>query len=85
GNVIQICPVGALTAATYRFRARPSDLVSTPAVTEHDASGAVIRNDVRRGNIVRRLAGRDMDVNEEWISDKDRFAYQWQFGENRLS
>ncbi|MDK7185283.1 NADH-quinone oxidoreductase subunit G [Winkia sp. UMB6473-AN360BR] len=85
GNVIQICPVGALTSATYRFRARPFDLVSTPAVTEHDASGAVIRNDVRRGNIVRRLAGRDMDVNEEWISDKDRFAYQWQFGENRLS
>lgn len=85
GNIIQICPVGALTSATYRFRARPFDLVSTPGVTEHDASGAVLRNDVRRGNIVRRLSGRDMEVNEEWISDKDRFAYQWQFGKNRLS
>ncbi|MDO4666102.1 MAG: NADH-quinone oxidoreductase subunit G [Actinomycetaceae bacterium] len=84
GNIIQICPVGALTSATYRFRARPFDLVSTGAVTEHDASGAKIRNDVRRGHITRRMAATDMEVNEEWISDKDRFAFQWQFTDQRL-
>src|SRR3712207_3862883 len=77
GNVIQICPVGALTSADYRFRARPFDLVSTPSVTEHDSSGAAIRVDHRRGKVVRRLAALDPDVNEEWITDKDRFAFHY--------
>lgn len=85
GNTIQICPVGALTASSYRFRGRPFDLVSTPSVTEHDASGAAIRVDIRRGEVVRRLAGEDSDVNEEWITDKDRFAYRWSTGEDRLT
>ncbi|MCS4484657.1 NADH-quinone oxidoreductase subunit G [Gleimia sp. 6138-11-ORH1] len=84
GNTIQICPVGALTAASYRFRGRPFDLVSTPSVTEHDASGSALRVDIRRGEVVRRLAGEDAKVNEEWITDKDRFAYQWATTENRL-
>lgn len=84
GNTIQICPVGALTSASYRFRGRPFDLASTPSVTEHDASGSAIRVDIRRGNIVRRLAGEDAQVNEEWITDKDRFAYQWAYGDKRL-
>ncbi|EEH64626.1 NADH dehydrogenase (quinone), G subunit [Gleimia coleocanis DSM 15436] len=85
GNTIQICPVGALTAASYRFRGRPFDLVSTPSVSEHDASGSAIRVDIRRGEVVRRLAGEDGQVNEEWITDKDRFAYQWSTTENRLN
>lgn len=85
GNVIQICPVGALTSKDYRFRARPFDLVSTRGVTEHDASGSVIRTDIRRGEVVRRLAQRDMEVNEEWITDKDRFAFRWQAGPQRLT
>ncbi|MBD3689329.1 NADH-quinone oxidoreductase subunit G [Nanchangia anserum] len=85
GNVIQICPVGALTSKDYRFRARPFDLTSTRGVTEHDASGSVIRTDIRRGQIVRRMAQRDMDVNEEWITDKDRFAFAWQHGRARLT
>ncbi|MDO5719211.1 MAG: NADH-quinone oxidoreductase subunit G [Actinomycetaceae bacterium] len=84
GNTIQICPVGALTASSYRFRGRPFDLVSTPSVTEHDASGAAIRVDIRRGEVLRRLAGEDYDVNEEWITDKDRFAFQWAHGQDRL-
>lgn len=75
GNVIQICPVGALTSAQYRFRARPFDLVSTPSVAEHDSCGSAIRVDHRRGKVVRRLSGNDPEVNEEWISDKDRFAF----------
>src|SRR6476619_4605520 len=85
GNVIQICPVGALTSAAYRFRARPFDLVSTPSVAEHDACGSAIRVDHRRGKVVRRLSGNAPDVNEEWITDKDRFAHRYGDGDDRLT
>jgi NADH-quinone oxidoreductase subunit G len=85
GNTIQICPVGALTSADYRFRSRPFDLVSTPGIAEHDACGAAIRVDHRRGVVMRRLAGNDPDVNEEWISDKDRFAFGYLRTDDRLS
>ncbi len=84
GNTIQICPVGALTSADYRFRARPFDLVSTPAVAEHDACGSAIRVDHRRGTVMRRLAGDDPEVNEEWITDKDRFCFTWAGQDDRL-
>ncbi len=57
GNTIQICPVGALTSAEYRFRSRPFDLVSSPAIAEHDACGSAIRVDHRRGKVMRRLVG----------------------------
>ncbi len=56
GNTVQICPVGALTGAAYRFRSRPFDLVSTPSVCEHCASGCAIRTDHRRGVVLRRMA-----------------------------
>src|SRR5690554_1274416 len=85
GNTIQICPVGALTSASYRFRSRPFDLVSTPAIAEHDANGAEIRIDQRRNTVLRRLAGEDPVVNEEWITDKDRFAFTWQKAPDRLT
>ncbi len=85
GNTVQICPVGALTGAAYRFRARPFDLVSTPGVAEHDSSGAAIRVDHRRGVVLRRLAGDEPEVNEEWITDKDRFAFAWQSAADRIT
>jgi NADH-quinone oxidoreductase subunit G len=85
GNTIQICPVGALTSADYRFRSRPFDLVSTPSIAEHDSCGAAIRVDHRRGKVMRRLAGDDPDVNEEWISDKDRFAFTYARGADRIT
>jgi NADH-quinone oxidoreductase subunit G len=84
GNTIQICPVGALTSADYRFRSRPFDLVSTPSIAEHDACGAAIRVDHRRGKVMRRLAGDDPEVNEEWITDKDRFAFGYLRTDDRL-
>lgn len=84
GNTIQICPVGALTSAEYRFRSRPFDLVSTPAIAEHDACGSAIRVDHRRGKVMRRLSGNDPEVNEEWITDKDRFAFHYAQAEERL-
>ncbi|MGH3739454.1 MAG: NADH-quinone oxidoreductase subunit G, partial [Micromonosporaceae bacterium] len=85
GNTVQICPVGALTSADYRFRARPFDLVSSPSIAEHDAGGAAIRVDHRRGKVLRRLSGEDPEVNEEWISDKDRFAFKYPVAFDRLT
>ena len=75
GNTVQICPVGALTGTAYRFRARPFDLVSSPSVCEHCASGCDQRTDHRRGKVLRRLAGDDPQVNEEWNCDKGRWAF----------
>ena len=77
GNTIQICPVGALTSAKYRFRSRPFDLVSTPTACEHCASGCALRTDVRRGTVMRRLAWDAPEVNEEWNCDKGRFAFPY--------
>jgi NADH-quinone oxidoreductase subunit G len=84
GNVIQICPVGALTSAAYRFRSRPFDLVSAPSVCEHCSSGCAERTDFRRGKVQRKLAGDDPEVNEEWICDKGRFAFRYTTAEGRI-
>jgi NADH-quinone oxidoreductase subunit G len=85
GNTVQICPVGALTGAQYRFRARPFDLVSTPTTCEHCASGCQQRTDHRRGKVLRRLAGADADVNEEWNCDKGRWAFAYATAKNRIT
>jgi NADH-quinone oxidoreductase subunit G len=77
GNTVQICPVGALTGAQYRFRSRPFDLVSTPSVCEHCASGCALRTDHRRGAVLRRMAADDPAVNEEWNCDKGRWAFHY--------
>ncbi|MFH8403239.1 NADH-quinone oxidoreductase subunit G [Streptomyces sp. NPDC018019] len=84
GNTIQICPVGALTSAAYRFRSRPFDLVSSPGVCEHCAGGCATRTDHRRGKVMRRLAAEDPEVNEEWICDKGRFAFRYAQQRDRL-
>ncbi|MGV9348288.1 NADH-quinone oxidoreductase subunit G [Streptomyces spiralis] len=85
GNTIQICPVGALTSAAYRFRSRPFDLVSSPSVCEHCAGGCATRTDHRRGKVMRRLAANDPEVNEEWICDKGRFAFRYAQQKDRLT
>ncbi|MGW1004917.1 NADH-quinone oxidoreductase subunit G [Streptomyces sp. NPDC002520] len=84
GNTIQICPVGALTSAAYRFRSRPFDLISSPSVCEHCAGGCATRTDHRRGKVMRRLAANDPEVNEEWICDKGRFAFRYAQMKDRL-
>lgn len=85
GNTVQICPVGALTGASYRFRSRPFDLVSTASACEHCASGCAMRTDVRRGKTLRRLAGEDASVNEEWNCDKGRWAFKYISSKERLA
>ncbi len=85
GNTVQICPVGALTSAAYRFRSRPFDLRSEPSTCEHCASGCAQRTDYRRGTVLRRLAGDDPAVNTEWNCDKGRFAFRYAVANERLT
>jgi NADH-quinone oxidoreductase subunit G len=84
GNTVQICPVGALTGASYRFRARPFDLLSTDSACEHCASGCALRLDWRRSHVTRRLSGEDYEVNEEWNCDKGRWAFHYAEQSDRI-
>jgi NADH-quinone oxidoreductase subunit G len=74
GNLVDVCPVGALTSKPYAFSARPWELRKTETVDVLDAIGSNIRIDARGGEVMRVLPRLNEDVNEEWISDKTRFA-----------
>lgn len=75
GNIIDLCPVGALTSKPYAFTARPWELKSTESIDVLDAVGSAIRVDSRGLEVMRILPRLNDDVNEEWISDKTRFAF----------
>ena len=75
GNVIDLCPVGALTSKPYAFTARSWELKRTESVDVLDAVGSNIRVDTRGAEVMRILPRLNEDINEEWISDKTRFAY----------
>ncbi|MGE0667479.1 MAG: NADH-quinone oxidoreductase subunit NuoG [Sphingomonadales bacterium] len=75
GNVIDLCPVGALTSKPYAFTARSWELEKTESVDVHDAVGSNIRIDARGKEVMRVLPRLNEDINQEWISDKTRFAY----------
>ncbi len=75
GNIIDLCPVGALTSKPYEYVARPWEMTRTESVDVLDAVGSSIRVDARGRQVLRILPVLNEDVNEEWISDKTRFAY----------
>jgi NADH-quinone oxidoreductase subunit G len=75
GNVIDLCPVGALTSKPYEFKARPWELTKTETIDAMDAVGSNIRVDSRGREVMRILPRTHEDVNEEWISDKTRFVW----------
>ncbi|RDW93216.1 putative NADH-ubiquinone oxidoreductase, subunit G [Aspergillus mulundensis] len=74
GNIIDLCPVGALTSKPYAFRARPWELKHTESIDVHDALGSNVRIDTRGMEVMRVLPRLNDDINEEWINDKSRFA-----------
>ncbi len=74
GNIIDLCPVGALTSKPYAFAARPWELERTESIDVMDAVGSNIRVDTRGATVMRVLPRLNDEVNEEWISDKTRFA-----------
>ncbi len=75
GNIIDLCPVGALTSKPYSFTARPWELSHTETIDVLDAVGSAIRVDSRGQKVMRILPRLNEDINEEWISDKARFSY----------
>ncbi|MGI6852604.1 NADH-quinone oxidoreductase subunit NuoG [Mesorhizobium sp. 1B3] len=75
GNVIDLCPVGALTSRPYAFQARPWELTKTESIDVMDAVGSAIRVDTRGREVMRILPRNNDAVNEEWISDKTRFIW----------
>ncbi|MBX3120108.1 MAG: NADH-quinone oxidoreductase subunit NuoG [Fimbriimonadaceae bacterium] len=84
GNVIEICPVGALTNAEYRFRARPWDLETRPAICTLCSNGCNVWFDYRAGKMVRMNGRTNEAVNEEWTCDKGKFGHEFYNDEKRL-
>jgi NADH-quinone oxidoreductase subunit G len=84
GNVIDLCPVGALTSKPYRFTARAWELQDHPSISPHDAVGSNIVVQTRRGKVMRVLPRDNEAVNECWLADRDRFSYQALNAEDRL-
>ena len=76
GNVIDVCPVGALTNKVFQFRARPWELVARESLGFHDALGSNLFHHVRRGEVLRTVPRDNDSVNECWLSDRDRYAHQ---------
>lgn len=74
GNIIDLCPVGALTSKPYAFKARPWELKRTETIDVMDALGSNVRVDARGAEVMRVMPRVNDDINEEWISDKSRFA-----------
>ncbi len=75
GNIIDLCPVGALTSKPYRFTARPWELRRLAGVSPHDCVGSHIDVDVRGQKVMRVVARENEAINESWIADRDRFSY----------
>ncbi|CAK0751442.1 NADH-quinone oxidoreductase subunit G [Gammaproteobacteria bacterium] len=84
GNLIDLCPVGALTSKPARFSARSWELQAHPAIGPHDSFGSHLRVDVRGGRVMRVVARECEEINETWLSDRDRFSYQGLYSVDRL-
>jgi len=85
GNMIDICPVGALTSKPFRFKARPWELTRRRSVSPHDGHGSNLIVQVKQDRVMRVLPFENEAINECWISDKDRFSYEALYTEERLT
>ncbi|HED52073.1 MAG TPA: NADH-quinone oxidoreductase subunit G [Gammaproteobacteria bacterium] len=85
GNIIDVCPVGALTSRPYRFSARAWELEQTPSIAPHDCVGANVYLHTRRGQLMRVVPRENEAINEVWASDRDRFAYPGVNSADRLT
>ncbi len=84
GNVIDLCPVGALTSKPYRFTARAWEMQQRASVAPHDAVGSNVNVHIARGRVMRVVPRDNEAVNETWISDRDRFGYAGLYAPDRL-
>ncbi len=84
GNVIDLCPVGALVSKPYRFTARAWEMMSVPLVSPHDGTGSNLFGHVLRGRLMRVVPRENEAINEIWIADRDRFSYEGVYSDERL-
>jgi NADH-quinone oxidoreductase subunit G len=85
GNIIDVCPVGALLSKPYLNTARPWELTAVPSIAPHDGVGSHVELHVLRGQVMRVLPRANPDVNHIWLSDRDRFSYQGLYSADRLT
>jgi NADH-quinone oxidoreductase subunit G len=84
GNVIDLCPVGALVSKPYRFSARAWEMMSHPLVSPHDGVGTNLYGHVLRGKLMRVIPRENEAINETWIADRDRFSYEGVYSPERI-
>jgi NADH-quinone oxidoreductase subunit G len=84
GNIIDVCPVGALNSKPFRYRARAWEMTQHPLVSPHDGVGSNIYGHVLRGRLMRVVPRPNEAINETWIADRDRFSYEGIYAEDRL-
>ena len=84
GNVIDLCPVGALTSKPFRFRARAWEMAQRDGIAPHDPVGSNIHLHVHRGRVLRVVPRANESINEVWISDRDRFGYEGLYSDDRV-
>ncbi|MFM1887567.1 MAG: hypothetical protein RL026_2724 [Pseudomonadota bacterium] len=84
GNIIDLCPVGALNSKPFRYRARSWEMSQQPLVSPHDGLGTNLFAHVLRGKLMRVVPRRNDEINETWIADRDRFSYEGVYSADRL-
>jgi NADH-quinone oxidoreductase subunit G len=85
GNIIDVCPVGALTNKPFQFQARAWELIAKPSIGYHDALGSNLWLHTRRGEVLRTVPRDNEAINECWLSDRDRYSYQGLYAADRIS
>lgn len=85
GNIIDLCPVGALNNKPYRYSARSWEMKQLPFVSPHDCIGTNLNAHVLRGTVKRVVPRRNESINETWIADRDRYSYEGVYAPNRLT
>ncbi len=85
GNIIDVCPVGALTNKPYQYQARAWELIAKPSIGYHDALGSNLWLHARRGEVLRTVPRDNDSINECWLSDRDRYSYQGLYAADRIS
>ncbi|HEX5961826.1 MAG TPA: NADH-quinone oxidoreductase subunit NuoG [Rhodanobacteraceae bacterium] len=83
GNVIDVCPVGALTDKVFQFKARAWELIAKPSIGYHDALGSNLWLHTKRGNVLRTVPRDNEAVNECWLSDRDRYSHEGLYADDR--
>lgn len=85
GNIIDVCPVGALTNKPFQFKARAWELIAKPSIGYHDALGSNLWLHTRRGEVLRTVPRDNESINECWLSDRDRYSHQGMYAADRIS